>query len=142
MDHHAHTNHDPSRGPGYEVTDVRVRPIVIGGVAVVVVTAVVIVLLRGMVFTLEREEPVKPVVVKDEAKLDDNPFTDVYSQKARLRLEETETLGHYSYDAKTGVATLPIDRAIDLIAERGAPKGKGPKTEAEVIRRDDGKKGK
>lgn len=140
MDHREHPAHNPLRGPGYETTDVRVRPIAIAGVAVVIVTAIVIVILRGMIFTLEREEPVARVDVKDEAKLEDNPFTDVYAQKARLRQEEAESLSRYSYDKQTNVVTLPIDRAMDLIVERGVPKGKGPKTEAEVIRRDEGKK--
>jgi hypothetical protein len=142
MDHREHSAaHDPSRGPGYETSDARVRPIVIAGVAVVVVTALVVVILRGMVSALEREEPVARVV-KDEAVLEENPFTNLYAQKAKLRKEEADALSQYAYDPKTGVAIIPIDRAMDLIVERGVPKGKGPKSEVDVIRRgqDAGKK--
>ena len=141
MDHGAQPVHDPVHGAGYETTDVRVRPIVIAGVAVVIMTAVVIMFIRGMIVTLEREEP-PAHFVEDGAKLEDNPFTNLYAQKARLRQEEAEALGHYAYDKKTGVVIIPIDRAMDLIVERGVPKGKGPKTEAEIIRRDEEKKAK
>jgi hypothetical protein len=136
MDHREHPAHDgpPPHGPGYETSDAPPRPIVITGVLIVVVTALVALLLRGMVSGLEREEPVLPVV-KEEAKLEDNPFTNLYAQKDRLRKEESDALGGYAYDKKTGVAVIPIDRAMDLIAERGVPKGKGPKSEVDVIRR-------
>ncbi|MDR3633284.1 MAG: hypothetical protein P4L84_05560 [Isosphaeraceae bacterium] len=141
MDHGAQPAHNPAQGPGYETTDVRVRPILIAGVGVVIMTVLVVMFLKGMIFTLEREEP-PTRFVEEDAKLEDNPFTNLYAQKDRLRQEETDGLGQYAYDKKTGVVVIPINRAIDLIVERGVPKGKGPKTEAEIIRRDEEKKAK
>lgn len=129
MEHREHPPH-----PGYETRDANARPLVITGATIVGVTALVIVVLRGMLVGMERVEPIVPVV-KEEARLEDNPFTNLYAQNKQLRRDEAHALDGYSYDAKSGVATIPIDRAMDLIAQRGVPKGKGPKTEIDVIRR-------
>ncbi|MBT4101591.1 MAG: hypothetical protein HOM68_24950 [Gemmatimonadetes bacterium] len=47
--------------------------------------------------------------------------TDAPRQRLALRAQEDEKLNGYSLDAETGVAQIPIKRAIDLIAERGLP---------------------
>jgi len=39
-----------------------------------------------------------------------------------VRLDEEQTLGTYGYvDQKAGIVRIPIDRAMDLIAQRGLP---------------------
>lgn len=134
MDHREHPPHDAPPRPGYETRDAPVRPLLLTGATIVGVTALVFVVLRGMLLGMERVKPVLPVV-KEEARLEDNPFTNLYAQNKQLRRAETDALDGYAYDPKTGVASIPIDRAMDLIAERGVPKGKGPKTEIDVIRR-------
>jgi len=58
---------------------------------------------------------------------------DLYGQLRSLRQSEEETLSSYGWvDRKAGIVRIPIDRAMDLVAERGVPKGKGPRLEAEV----------
>jgi hypothetical protein len=86
------------------------------------------------VAALEHEKPIT-TVVREDARLEDNPFTNLYAQNTRLRRAEADALDQYAYDPKTGVVAIPIDRAIDLIVERGVPKGRGPRSEADVIRR-------
>lgn len=50
----------------------------------------------------------------------------------QTRAEAEATLSSYSWvDEKTGIARIPIDEAMKLLAERGLPSmGKGPRTKA------------
>ncbi len=48
--------------------------------------------------------------------------TDERNQLDKIRLSEEQILGTYDYiDQKAGTVRIPIDRAMDLIAERGLP---------------------
>ncbi|MBM3809350.1 MAG: hypothetical protein FJW22_14285 [Acidimicrobiia bacterium] len=50
--------------------------------------------------------------------LQNQPFKDLY----QLRLEETARLGSYGWvDKADGIARLPIDRAMEVVLERGFP---------------------
>ena len=50
-----------------------------------------------------------------------------------FRDREDAVLTKYGWvDPKAKIVRVPIDRAIDLVAERGVPAGKGPKTEIEI----------
>lgn len=47
---------------------------------------------------------------------------DERTQLNKIRLNEEETLSTYDYvDSKAGIVRIPIERAMDLIAERGLP---------------------
>ncbi len=47
---------------------------------------------------------------------------DEHTQLNKIRLNEEETLSTYDYvDSKAGIVRIPIERAMDLIAERGLP---------------------
>ena len=47
---------------------------------------------------------------------------DERTQLNKIRLNEEETLASYGYiDQKAGIVRIPIERAMDLIAERGLP---------------------
>lgn len=47
---------------------------------------------------------------------------DERTQLNKIRLNEEETLSTYDYvDQKAGIVRIPIERAMDLIAERGLP---------------------
>jgi hypothetical protein len=47
---------------------------------------------------------------------------DERNQLDKIRLDEEQTLNSYDYiDQKTGAVRIPIDRAMDLIAQRGLP---------------------
>jgi hypothetical protein len=53
-----------------------------------------------------------------EPRLQTQPSADL----ARLRRDEDQTLGSYKWiDPPQGIVQIPIDRAIDLLAERGLP---------------------
>jgi hypothetical protein len=51
----------------------------------------------------------------------------------QMMREENERLYHYSYDDVTGIARIPIDRAIDLLVERGMPEAAAGTSEAATV---------
>jgi hypothetical protein len=126
MDHTEQQHHQTPEGagPGYETRDTDPRAVIGFGVGMVVAIIVVQLVLLAVYKVLEREpgpEPAKRAPI------------DLYEQLAGLRKSEDETLTSYGWvDRKAGVVRIPIERALDLVAERGVPKGKGPRTLAEM----------
>ncbi len=51
------------------------------------------------------------------AVLQGNPAADT----ARMKVEDGIALSTYGWDAKTGVGRIPIDRALEIVAEKGLP---------------------
>lgn len=46
---------------------------------------------------------------------------------AKVRAEEEALIGHYTWvDRKAGIARIPVDRALEILAERGLPKVAAP----------------
>jgi hypothetical protein len=83
--------------------------------------------MRSFEAAAKRSDRVASPVAGDETppepRLQDDPRTDL----ARLRREEDRRLTSYGWaNRKEGRAHLPIDRAIDILAERGLPEPKGP----------------
>ena len=127
----AHDHATPPRaegdGPGYETLDVNPRSLMTFGVILTAFLAVTIIATLGVykLFINEKEPvPVLPAVA---------PNLDIYDVLRDLRASEKEQLTTYGWvDRKAGVVRIPIERALDLAAQRGIPHGKGPRTEAEL----------
>jgi len=118
----AQTHSGPS--PGYETKDARAIPLLTFGVGLIVALVVVELLMLGFYRLFMSERP-KPIQERAE--------TNIYEQLRDLRRTEDAALSSYGWvDRQTGVVRIPIDRAIDLVAEKGIPFGKGPKTEIEM----------
>ena len=123
--------------PGYEVTDVKPRGIVIFLIGLGVLTLILVVLLRAIFSMLEaravRHDRVEPVPVEREAALrgDRHPLepppdpllqANPEDALAAMRAQEARLLGTYGWVSReAGVARIPIDRAMDLVLERGLP---------------------
>jgi hypothetical protein len=129
-----HVDHDPhhdfpppegdTQGMGYEHRDTNIRAIVMFGVGlIIVIVAAELVLLAAY----------RPLVSRRNPPDNPKPVENIGRQMRNLYDGQEATLREYGWvDRKAGVVRLPIDRAIDLVAERGVPKGKGPRTEAEI----------
>ncbi len=129
-EHRVHAGH--REGPGYETSDAKPRPLLVSVGLIAAVTAGCMIFLVWMMGKLWEQPESRPVA---EAA---NPYqmTNLYLQRDRLQRDESKALDEYGYDRKTGAARIPIERAMDLIAERGVPKGKGPRTEVQLNSRD------
>jgi len=125
--------------PGHEVNVVVVRRLVQFAMALVVMVILVATVLGLVMRGISREErqtrSVTPPRFADDSgpfigpALEPNPAADL----ARLKEEELSRLNGYGWvDRNTGVAHIPIERAIDILARSGLPSpaagtaGQGP----------------
>jgi hypothetical protein len=109
-----------------------VRPAYIGLFALGLVLMIVLVLLvlnwtmRRFEAVAERADPVASPVAGDQTPPEPRLQADPAADLARLRREEDQQLSSYGWaNRKEGKVRLPIDRAIDILAERGLPEPKG-----------------
>lgn len=122
--------HAAPRG-GYEKSDLRSKPIVVFGAVLAVVMVLAFVAAYGMIHILgwwERprlETPASPLAtrtVPPEPRLQVEAPKDLRS----LQAAEQEVLTTYAWVSKeAGIARIPIERAMQLVLERGLPPAKG-----------------
>jgi hypothetical protein len=119
----------PDGKAGYERRDASRRLVVIVGIGMVVITAAAMVLMFGLLGSLERSEirsQPEPIslaagdadVRPPAPRLTANPGVDLSAMRAR----EKEVLTSYGWvDREKGVVRIPMERAMELIIERGLP---------------------
>jgi len=114
---------------GHETTDAEIGPLVRFAVfltATVIVSALVVIGLYKYLDERERAEKagryplaagsVRPL--PPPPRLQTYPFDDI----KELRKAENKVLDHYAWvDQNAGVVQIPIERAIDVLAEKGLP---------------------
>ena len=109
--------------PGYEKRDINAFKIIsfgIGGVVIIVVILIVLV----QYFTSVKDAAYEEMVLRPES-----------TALRELRARETEELGSYKLlDAEKGVYRIPIDRAIDLMAEEAFKENQNPKVKKRFLR--------
>jgi len=116
-------------GAGYEKRDIDFRRVVIAGTILLAGCALSLVVM-GWTFKYfslrEAQDQPPPSTLTGlagrgeppEPRLQTTPFDDV----KRLRATEEAELTTYGWiDRKAGIVRIPIERAIDLVAERGLP---------------------
>jgi len=103
-----------------------VRAIALVSLVTVVTAGVVVILLRVLAAREARQFPSPPPMARQEPdrrppepRLQESPVVDV----EQLRKEEEELLTTYGWiDHEAGIIHIHIDRAIDLLVERGLPR--------------------
>lgn len=115
-----------SQEVGHETRDISVR--VVGWFAVGLIAAAIITYagVAGLFHVFKQDYPspsapsriTEPRVFAPEPRLQNNPRTDL----DQFRATEEAKLNSYGWiDKEEGVIRIPIERAMDLIAERGLP---------------------
>jgi hypothetical protein len=113
--------------PAHEVRDVQIKPILGFGIGLIVITLGVLALM-GVTFDAlsarRSEQNVPPSPLAKPA----SPFPEPRLQVApaqdlqKLLAEENAVLSSYGWvNRARGVVRIPIDRAMDLLVERGLP---------------------
>jgi hypothetical protein len=142
MNNEIHPANSTGNG-GYERRDIGVAPVLYFLVGLAVAGLVVYFVAAGTYAYLEKrseaqQAPVSPLVTnapKDTRQLsaDYKDYLkqsfpapqleiDERGQLDKIRIDEEETLSSYDWvDQKAGTVRIPIDRAMDLIAQRGLP---------------------
>jgi hypothetical protein len=116
-----------SHGPRHELNTVSLRAIIVCGGALVALALVSLVLMWGIFDYFAARQarsavPPAPLAgarqLPPEPRLQIQPAQDVQA----LREEERTILHSYGWvDATAGIVRIPIDRAIEVLAERGLP---------------------
>lgn len=127
MNHEPH-NLDEARQLGHEPDFVATRTILFWGVVLfglIVVSFIVVVLFKGVMDRTLGEDPTIGIASSDETPVPPGIPTLNADQAAELtRLVESQQawLDSYAWEDKpTGIARIPIDRAMAIIAKDGMP---------------------
>ncbi len=123
---HGHA-HPVDASAGYEKSDAHIKPVVIFAVVLFVGTAATIVAMTWLFNAFEAMDAPKPGQVHPLAqpaelppapRLQPNPGVELREYQAQTN----DALTTYSWlDKQAGVVRLPIERALQLTAERGLP---------------------
>jgi hypothetical protein len=142
MSNEIHPANSPGNG-GYERQDIGVAPVVYFLLALVVAGGLVHFVASGFYSYLEKtseaqQTPVSPLVTNAPAdtrhlSADYRDYLkqnfaapqleiDERNQLDKIRIDEAQTLSTYDWvDQEAGTVRIPIDRAMDLLAQRGLP---------------------
>jgi hypothetical protein len=122
---------EPGHAPhAHEEDRIVLRPVVIAGLALLVVLIVTALGMFGLYHALARQEarmspPANPLAAAEGPRVPPAPRLQAHplNDLAELRNVETERLTTYGWvDKSAGTVRIPIDRAIDILAQRaGAP---------------------
>ena len=108
---------------GHETTDINTRGVAWSAVALAIVIVAVLCALRGLYGAFTNQRPSRST----------DSRTNAPSSKPRLQIDEARDLsrlhehedtildGYGWVDQKAGIARIPIERAMDIVAQRGLP---------------------
>jgi hypothetical protein len=123
----------PGSAGGHEPTEVGIRAIFVFGGGLIVVAAVAMLVLAAMMRGFAAAEKADGTTTRTlvEKRPDDFPDPKLQRSATRdmdaFRKAEDAALESYGWvDRKAGIAQIPIERAMDLIARDGLPKPKPP----------------
>jgi hypothetical protein len=123
--------------PPYEKGDVHFRGVLIFAVALVVGVVLTLALVGGMIALLAQHPPSSmrasptgtPSVVPPPPLLQAQPWEDL----RRYKEEQSRILSNYAWiDRNAGVVRIPIERAMELVIERGPAPSAGERTPLEM----------
>jgi hypothetical protein len=120
-------------GPGHESSGMGLRGVIVFTVAlivtIVVVQSVLGLVMKGLEHHEDQAEALHPgrrPLELDQfpnPRLQQNPSDDM----ARMKAEEQQRITSYGWvDRKAGIARIPVDRAMEILAKSGLPKVAAP----------------
>lgn len=125
MDHAI--EHSPNGTSGHESREASIKLIVLSAAGLSIVVFVVFVLMVGMFDVLKSTEneqahqvsPLGPATeIPPQPRIQEHPWEELQ----QLRAREQNTLTTYGWqNQKDGIVRIPIDRAIDIMAQKGFP---------------------
>lgn len=109
----------------YEHRDISVRPVVLAGAGLLLGVWMAIIAIYPLFRLLDREGPpaAQGMIMPPAPHLQDDPAHDLAEYRAR----ENAAVNSYRWvDRANGVVSIPIDRAIQIVAEQGIPPQPAP----------------
>src|SRR5690348_6730945 len=121
--------HTPHGGPGHETADINVWAVGKFGIYLIGIIVLSLGLLFGLMRYFQTQEEhdvaqtIEPEKVFPEPRLEKSEMLELDKFRAR----EDQTLSTYGWvDQSKGVVRIPIDRAIDVVAQKGLPSRPSP----------------
>ena len=119
-----HETHHTPNGVGHEESEVSVRFIVVSLFALLIGTFLMTLLVVGIfqyfhaTYRPDQAAKESPQVIPPEPRIEERPWQQILTVRAR----EEHILTSYAWiDQKQGTVRVPIDHAIDLLAQKGLP---------------------
>ena len=123
----------PGAEPGHESSEIRIRTIVIFAAALVAISAGAMIVLAGLMRSFSADEKREGTSAAEIAadrpgdfpgpRLQHHTTFDMEEYRAR----EDAALKSYGWaDRKAGIAQIPLEEAMKIIAHKGLPKVKAP----------------
>lgn len=127
-----HTEHESGTEAGHETSDVSIGAIVKFGIGLAVAALLVHVAMWGLFRVLEtrvekRDRAIPPLVAAALRRTPPEPRLerDALSPRRRMQEEEDTALTTYGWvDRDGGIVRIPIERAMEILVERGLPPSK------------------
>jgi hypothetical protein len=125
-----HGSHNPNAGPGYETTDVHIAPITKFMIGLVLLMFIGMILgwmsFKALDFKQNMDyADLRSTKIQETRSVPTGPLLQVtnHDDLTDFRAEQAKDVaGHATWlDKNAKVVRLPIDRAIDLVSERGMP---------------------
>jgi hypothetical protein len=116
--------HVPHNGPGHETSDINVWAVGQFAFALVGITLLSLALLFGLMKYFQSREASERAVAVEPAKVFPEPRLLEHEpiDLTKFREGEEKVLSSYGWvDQSKGVVRIPIDRAIDVVAQKGLP---------------------
>lgn len=126
------TNHH-NGGTTYERRDTNNRALAYFALVLILTVAAAMVFARYVLVYFEKTQPLGPAAAPFES-----PQTQTLPPLPRLQVKPAEDLAQYKYDQEkiletygwidkqTGVVRIPVDRAMDILLQRGLPARQTP----------------
>ncbi len=127
---HSPEAHDAAHG-AHESSDVNLRPVVISGIALLVILVITAALMLGLFDIMAVQEahmspPANPLAATEGQRVPPAPRLQAHPLKdlEELRKAEQDLLTSYAWkDQSAGVVRIPIARAMELLAQRAGQPG-------------------
>jgi hypothetical protein len=127
-----HAGHGPSLDKKYEATDIAVRPIVTTVIVLAAITVVSYIVVFGLYQYWKnadqqtRKENLLPIAEGDKQPRVGPLLVEGHEAPdlKNMKLKSAEKVDSYGWvDQNTGVAHIPVERAMDIVSEKGLPSG-------------------
>jgi hypothetical protein len=108
---------------GHETSDINARGVAWSAVTLAIIVAVIFFALRGLFGVFTAQHPASTIATLTRASAPEPRLqVDEARDLGRLRQQEDSILNNYGWvDQKAGIVRIPIERAMDIVAQRGLP---------------------
>jgi hypothetical protein len=108
---------------GHETTDIHARGVAWSAVGLAIIIAVIFLAVRGLFGMFATQHPSGAIGTSTHASAPEPRLqVDEARDLDRLRQQENSILNNYGWiDQKAAILRIPIERAMDIVAQRGLP---------------------